>query len=47
MTNNSWRYEMAHFFEAIRNDTPVSIGNSEDALKLMKIIDNIYAQKEF
>jgi predicted dehydrogenase len=47
MTNNSWRYEMEHFFNAIRNDTPVSIGNSTDALKLMKVMDNIYAQKEF
>jgi predicted dehydrogenase len=45
ITNNSWRYEMTHFFDAIRNDTPVGVGNSTDALKLMKIIDSIYAQK--
>ncbi|WP_153798937.1 Gfo/Idh/MocA family protein [Foetidibacter luteolus] len=45
--NNSWRYEMDHFFNCIQNDTPVTIGNSEDALKLMTIIDEIYKQKDF
>jgi len=29
------------------NDTPVQIGNTNDALKLMKIIDKIYEQKDF
>lgn len=47
INNNSWRYEMEHFFNAIINDTPVQIGNTNDALKLMKIIDKIYEQKEF
>ena len=47
LNNNSWRYEMEHFLHAIRNDTPIAVGNSEDALKLMKIIDKIYEQKEF
>ena len=45
--NNSWRYEMEHFFKAIENDIPVEIGNSSDALKLMTIIDKIYEQKDF
>ena len=45
--NNSWRYEMEHFFNAIEKDEPVKIGNSTDALKLMKIIDKIYEQKDF
>jgi predicted dehydrogenase len=45
--NNSWRYEMEHFLNAVKTDTPVAIGNSADALKLMKIMDSIYAQKEF
>jgi predicted dehydrogenase len=45
--NNSWRYEMDHFFDAIINDTPVTIGNSDDALKLMTIIDEIYKTKDF
>ena len=47
LTNNSWRYEMEHFFNAIKNDTPIKIGNSNDALQIMKIIDEIYKQKEF
>ncbi len=47
VNNNSWRYEMEHFFSAIEKDTPISIGNSADAVKLMKIIDEIYKQKDF
>lgn len=47
MSNNSWRYEMRQFFDAISEDKPVKIGNSEDALRLMTIIDKIYAQKSF
>lgn len=45
--NNSWRYEMEHFFNAIDNNTPVQIGNSDDARKLMKIIDACYKEKDF
>jgi len=47
LNNNSWRYEMEHFFNSIENNTPVKIGNSSDALKLMLIIDKIYEQKDF
>jgi len=47
LTNHSWRYEMEHFFNAIEKNTPISIGNSEDALAVMKIIDEIYKQKDF
>ncbi len=42
LSNNSWRYEMEHFFNSIKHDTPVKIGNSNDALQIMKIIDKIY-----
>lgn len=45
--NNSWRYEMEHFINAIEKDIPVEIGNSSDAFKLMTIIDKIYEQKDF
>lgn len=45
--NNSWRYEMEHFLNAIEKNTPIEIGNSEDAFKLMTIIDEIYSQKDF
>ena len=47
LIDNSWRYEMEHFFGAIKNDEPVNIGNSNDALSLMKIIDEIYKSKDF
>lgn len=46
-TNNSWRYEMEHFFNAIEKNSPITLGNSEDALAVMKIIDEIYKQKDF
>jgi len=47
VTNNSWRYEMEHFFNAINTNTEVSIGTSTDALQLMSIIDKVYKQKDF
>jgi 1,5-anhydro-D-fructose reductase (1,5-anhydro-D-mannitol-forming) len=47
LTNNSWRYEMEHFFKAIKNNTPITIGNSNDAFQIMRIIDEIYKQKDF
>ncbi len=40
--NTSWRSEITHFFDAIRDDRPVTTGHSEDALKLMQLIDRIY-----
>ncbi len=45
--NNSWRYEIEHFVEAIQKNIPISVGNSDDALQLMQIIDKIYEQKDF
>jgi len=45
--NNSWRYEMEHFFNAIDNNIPIHIGNSADARKLMRIIDACYQEKDF
>ena len=44
-TDISWRSEIEHFFTAILNEAPILIGNSNDALALMKTIDSIYAQK--
>lgn len=40
--NTSWRSEVDHYLEAIRGEHPVMIGNSTDALELMKTIDTIY-----
>jgi 1,5-anhydro-D-fructose reductase (1,5-anhydro-D-mannitol-forming) len=43
--NSCWETEMKIFFESIENNTPVPTANSQDALKLMKIVDEVYAQK--
>ncbi len=45
--DHSWRYEMEQFIDAILNDTDIKIGNSDDAQKLMRIIDEIYEDKNF
>jgi predicted dehydrogenase len=42
-TDQSWRSEIDDFFNAIQNNTDIKVGNSDDALKVMKIIDKIYA----
>ncbi|MCF6171893.1 MAG: Gfo/Idh/MocA family oxidoreductase [Bacteroidales bacterium] len=47
INNNSWRYEMEHFFNAIKENKSIETGNSYDALRLMKIIDEIYKNKNF
>ena len=45
--NNSWRYEMAHFINAIDTNKSVEIGSSADAQRLMRIIDKCYKDKKF
>lgn len=40
--DNSWSHEVQHFFDCINNNNKIKIGNSNDALKVMKIIDKIY-----
>lgn len=44
--DNSWSSEMEHFLEAIEKEKPVSIGSSEDALKLMRVVDKVYEHNE-
>lgn len=41
-TNNSWDSEAKYFINAIEKDIPIGIGNSYDALKVMRVIDKIY-----
>jgi predicted dehydrogenase len=41
-TDTSWGAEVGQFFEAILEDTPVGLGNSQDALRLMQAMDMIY-----
>lgn len=42
--NTSWRSEIQQFFEAIQQDRPITVGSSADAMRLMRLIDKIYAQ---
>ena len=43
--DESWNSEIRMFVDAIANNEPIALGNSNDALRLMKIIDRIYAFK--
>jgi predicted dehydrogenase len=40
----SWDIQVQHLVECIREDRPVADSNSADALKVMEIIDRVYAQ---
>ena len=42
-TDHSWESEIDKFFLAIEQKSPVKDGNSDDALRLMKLIDKIYS----
>lgn len=42
-TDRSWASEVKQFLDCIQQDRPVVEGNSADALKLMTIMDRIYA----
>lgn len=42
-TDKSWEKEVTHFFNSIEHNSPIEIGNSGEALKLMKMIDKTYA----
>jgi len=44
--DTSWESEVAAFFTAIKSNKPVTIGNSTDALKVMKIVDKIYSYRK-
>lgn len=43
--NTSWENEMRIFFDSIRSDKPIPVGNSADARKLMRLVDMVYEQK--
>lgn len=43
-TDESWQREVDHFFNAILNDTKIEYGSSDDALAVMRMIDEIYAK---
>ena len=41
-TDDSWTLEVADFAEAIRQDRPITSGNSHDALRVMELIETVY-----
>lgn len=43
--DSSWNTEINIFMDAINNDRRVPVANSDDALRLMKLVDKVYAQK--
>ena len=40
----SWQSEVDHFFDCIARDSQPKFGSGRDALKLMRLIDKIYAE---
>lgn len=42
LVDNSWYNEIHYFTSSIKNDSKIEIGNCDDALKLMKLIEKIY-----
>lgn len=40
--NTSWASEVEQFFRAIREDRPVAVGSSAEALTLMRLVDKTY-----
>lgn len=43
--DSSWETEVKMWLEAIKKNTKVPMGNSDDALKLMTLVEKVYAQK--
>lgn len=42
-TDDSWKLEVDEFVQCIKKNKPVENGTSSDALRVMKLIENIYA----
>ena len=42
--DTSWQSEIEHFIDCIENGEPIQLGNSADALRLMRLMDRIYAK---
>lgn len=42
-TDNSWDYEMAEFYDAVRKGAPIRNGTIDDAVRAMKLVDEIYS----
>jgi len=44
--DNSWRLEICEFAKAIIEDHPITVGDSEQALKSMQLVNRIYCSDE-
>lgn len=44
-TDNSWESEIRSFFSCISENSNIELGNSADALNLMRVIDRIYENR--
>lgn len=42
--NTSWENEIKIFFDCIKNNKPIPVGNSQDAYKLMQLVDMVYRE---
>jgi len=40
--NDSWKLEVDEFVKAIRDEIPIQNGSSQDALKIMQLVEDIY-----
>lgn len=46
-TDESWKLEIEEFVDSILNNKKINNGNSEDALKVMKLVEEIYNQSGY
>jgi len=45
--DHSWDSEINHFLDCIENDDRPALGNSDDAVEIMKLIDKIYKDSQY
>ena len=44
--DDSWKLEVKDFYDAVSENKPLQMGTSEDALKVMELVYNIYEASE-
>lgn len=44
-SDTSWKRELKIFLDSIKNNKGIPIGNTGDALKLMRLVEKVYSQK--
>lgn len=44
--DQSWDYEMAEFYSAVRQGAPLRCGTPEDAVRVMRLVERVYAAGE-